>query len=62
MNLQLDHVTPECTGRWEHHGTYWRCDTCQMVYYHADDVAEALTAETDAGDLLHRLAEEGERE
>lgn len=60
--IELGHVMPECTGFWERHGTYWRCSTCHMVYYHADDAAEALTAEMDAGELLHRLAEEGARE
>jgi hypothetical protein len=60
--IELGHVEPECTGLWERHGTYWRCNRCHMVYYHADDVAEALTAEMNAGDLLLRLADEGARE
>lgn len=60
--IELDHVFPECTGRWEHRGTYWRCDICHMVYYHADDVAEALTAEVHAGELLRELAEQGDQQ
>lgn len=57
--IELRHVSPECTGRWKRHGTYWGCDTCLMVYYHADDVAEALMRENSAGELLRELTKDG---
>jgi hypothetical protein len=55
----VEHLDPDCAGRWRRDGGAWRCTACAAAYPLTPAVARATIRDNAFGLLLARLTAEG---